>query len=197
MPFAIYALLPRRCLTSELREPERPLPPGGHGPRPLPERAGCAEVPLPTHPIIGPHRGRASTMNHAVKASAQRVRDHLHRPIPGRRDPLMINDRNTVSETDPCPSPRRPPWSTGRRATRWGRRRSALWRAGCTPRTLGQSGVTPSPRAHGRPFGELVSARRRFVSDEHEVCAGVRERVGDGLRDRRLDGETQLEPFSG
>ena len=29
------------------------------------------------------------TMDHAVEASAQRVRDHLRRPIPGRRNLLM------------------------------------------------------------------------------------------------------------
>ncbi len=40
-------------------------------------------------------------MDHAVEASAQRVRDHLRRPIPGRRNLLMETAGNTVSETDP------------------------------------------------------------------------------------------------
>jgi hypothetical protein len=36
-----------------------------------------------------------------VEASAQRVRDHLRRPIPGRRNLLMNTAGNTVSEIDP------------------------------------------------------------------------------------------------
>ena len=33
------------------RVPERPLPAGGQGPGPLPDRAGRAQVPLPGHPV--------------------------------------------------------------------------------------------------------------------------------------------------
>jgi hypothetical protein len=41
-------------------------------------------------------------MDDAVEASAQRVRDHLRRPIPGRRRLLMETAGNTVSAIDPC-----------------------------------------------------------------------------------------------
>ena len=83
------------------RVAERPLPAGDQGPRPLPDRAGRAEVPLPGHPIPGPHRAGPGTMDHALEASAQRVRHHLRRPIPGRRNLLTETAGNTVSETDP------------------------------------------------------------------------------------------------
>ena len=83
------------------RVAQRPLPAGDQGPRPLPERAGRVEVSLPGDPITGPDRARAGTMDHAVEASAQRVRDHLRRPIPGRRNLLMETAGNTVSEIDP------------------------------------------------------------------------------------------------
>jgi hypothetical protein len=56
---------------------------------------------LPRHPIARPDRTRQSTMGNAVKASAQRVRDHLRRPIPGSRDLLMQTAGNTVSAIDP------------------------------------------------------------------------------------------------
>ena len=37
-------------------------------------------------------------MDDAVEAGAQRVRDHLRRPIPGSRDLLMNTAGNTVNE---------------------------------------------------------------------------------------------------
>ena len=40
-------------------------------------------------------------MDHAVQASAQRVRDHLRRPVPGSRNLLTNTAGNTVSEIDP------------------------------------------------------------------------------------------------
>jgi hypothetical protein len=45
---------------------------------------------------------RPGTMDHAVEAGAQRVRDHLRRPIPGRRYLLMETAGNTVSQIDPA-----------------------------------------------------------------------------------------------
>ncbi len=40
------------------RVPQRPLPPGGQGPGPLPDRAGRVEVSVPCHQIPRPHRTR-------------------------------------------------------------------------------------------------------------------------------------------
>ena len=40
-------------------------------------------------------------MDHAVEAGAQRVRDHLRRPLAGSRNLLMETPGNTVSETVP------------------------------------------------------------------------------------------------
>ena len=92
---------PRDLLDERDRVAQRPLPAGDQGPRPLPLRAGRAEMPLPGDPIAGPDRGRPGTMDDAVEASAERVRDHLRRPIPGSRDLLMETAGNTVSEIDP------------------------------------------------------------------------------------------------
>ena len=77
------------------RKPERPLPQGNQGPWPLPQRASRVEMPLPGDQIAGPHRGRPGTMDHALEASAQRVRDHLRRPLPGPRELL----KETAEET--------------------------------------------------------------------------------------------------
>ena len=38
---------------------------------------------------LDPTGHRPGTMDHAVEASTERVRDHLRRPIPGRRNLLM------------------------------------------------------------------------------------------------------------
>ena len=52
-------------------------------------------------PITKPDRCRPGTMDHAVEASAERVRDHLRRPFPGPRRLLMETTGNTVNEIDP------------------------------------------------------------------------------------------------
>ena len=91
----------RDLLDQRDRVPQRPLPPRGQGPGPLPDRAGRAEVPVPGHQIPRPHRTRQGTMDDAVEARAQRVRDHLRRPLAGSRDLLMKTAGNTVSEIVP------------------------------------------------------------------------------------------------
>jgi hypothetical protein len=55
----------------------------------FPTEQAALEVPLPGDPITGPDRHRPGTMDHAVEARTERVRDHLRRPIPGRRNLLM------------------------------------------------------------------------------------------------------------
>ena len=61
VPFLDYDVEIRKVIYSHERHrvAERPLPASGPGPRPLPHRASRAEVPLPDHPIPGPHRQRA------------------------------------------------------------------------------------------------------------------------------------------
>src|SRR4029453_19643091 len=76
-------------------------------PRPLPLRAGRVEVSLPRDPIPGPHRHWAGTMGDAVEASAERVRDHLRRPLPSSRNLLMNTAGNTINAIDPA-------WRAGR-----------------------------------------------------------------------------------
>ena len=71
---------PGHLLDERDRVDQRPLPARGAGPRALPDRAGRAEVPLPGHPIPGPHRQGPGTMGHQVEAGPQRVRHHLRRP---------------------------------------------------------------------------------------------------------------------
>lgn len=58
---------------------ERPLPARCPGPGPLPNRSGRPQMPLPGHPITGPHRSRQGTMGHPMEGSAQRVRFYLRR----------------------------------------------------------------------------------------------------------------------
>ena len=61
----------------------------------FPSEQAAMKSPLPRHPIPGPDRARTGTMGNAVEASAQRVRDHLRRPVPGGRNLLMGTAGNT------------------------------------------------------------------------------------------------------
>ena len=76
------------CSTNAIESLERPLPTSRDRPRPLPDRAGRPEVPLPGDPISGPQGHRPATMDHALEGSTQRVRHHLRRPHAGREEPL-------------------------------------------------------------------------------------------------------------
>ena len=82
VPFLDYDVEIRRviCSTNAIESPQRPLPAGGPRPRPLPQRAGRAQVPLPGHPIARPDRPRPGTMGDPLEARPQRLRHHLRRP---------------------------------------------------------------------------------------------------------------------
>jgi hypothetical protein len=84
-----------------LERVQRPLLAGGKGPRPLPDRAGGTEMPVPGHPVPGPHRNRQDTVGHPVETRPQRFRDNLRRPVLGRRDLLNQTAGNTVREIVP------------------------------------------------------------------------------------------------
>lgn len=80
------------------RVAQRPLPVGDQGSRPLPLRAGRAEMFVPGDPIAGPDRRWQGTMDDAVETRAECVRDHLPGPIPRSRNLLMETAGNTVNE---------------------------------------------------------------------------------------------------
>ena len=90
IPFLDYDVEIRQVICTHQchRVAERPLPAGGQGPRPLPDRAGRAEVPLPGHPLPRPDRPGQDPMDDAVETRPERFRHHLRRPVPGRRDLL-------------------------------------------------------------------------------------------------------------
>ena len=66
------------------RVPQCPIPKGGEGARPFPDRTGRAKVPVSGHSIPGSDRYRQRAMGNALEASSQRVCHHLQRPIPDR-----------------------------------------------------------------------------------------------------------------
>ena len=103
IPFLDYDIEIRKVICSHERDrdAERPLPAGGQGPRPLPDRAGRAEVPLPGDPVPGPDRDRPGPDGRCGGS-----RPSTLSPSPsatGSRPPRPTNKTagNTVSETDP------------------------------------------------------------------------------------------------
>jgi len=69
------------------------------------EKNRAPVAPEATNVRNGTHRARQGTMEHALEASTQRVRDHLRRPLAGSRNLLMEAAGNTVNETVPCAEP--------------------------------------------------------------------------------------------
>jgi hypothetical protein len=67
----------------------------------LSDRAGRPEVLLPGDQVPGPQGHRPATMDHALEASAQRIRHHLRRPDAGSTEPVMRIAAYTLSRTDP------------------------------------------------------------------------------------------------
>ena len=83
------------------RVAERPVPAGGQGPGPFPDRAGGAKVPLPGHPVPGPDRDRQDPVGRCGGSQRSTLSPS---PSPtGSRPPRPTNPTagNTVSEIDP------------------------------------------------------------------------------------------------
>jgi putative transposase len=59
------------------RIPERTIPPRDTSTRPLPDRTGSHEVPVPCDSQPGPYRDRQRPMDDALEACDQRVHHHL------------------------------------------------------------------------------------------------------------------------
>jgi hypothetical protein len=58
-------------------------------------------VPVPGYPVPGPDRDRPDPVSDALETRIERIRHHLRRPVPGRRDLLTMTAGNTVREIDP------------------------------------------------------------------------------------------------
>ena len=71
---------PHRLHHQRDRVGQRPDPPGGQGPRALPQRAGRAEVRLHGDHVARPHRQGPGPLDHALEDRAERLRHHLRRP---------------------------------------------------------------------------------------------------------------------
>jgi putative transposase len=59
---------------------QRTAPPRRQRPRPLPDRAGSAEVPVPGDHEPGPDRPRQAAVDQPVEGRPERLRHHLRRP---------------------------------------------------------------------------------------------------------------------
>ncbi len=68
------------------REPQRPLPPLGQGPRPLPQRAGRAQAPVFDRRQPGSHRAWPPTLDQPLEGRAERLRHRLRRPRQRRQE---------------------------------------------------------------------------------------------------------------
>ena len=79
---------------------QRPAAAGGQCPRPLPDRAGGSEVPVPGDPEPGPHRQGPPAVDQPVEGRSERLRHHLRRP-PERRTEVTPNTPVPRKLTDP------------------------------------------------------------------------------------------------
>jgi hypothetical protein len=91
------------------RVDQRLLPPGGQGPRALPDRGRGVEVSVAScHQVARPDRRRQSPLDSAVEGTTQRLRDHLRRTLRAHES-LNLPGPHTVYRTVPtstgCGSP--------------------------------------------------------------------------------------------
>jgi putative transposase len=72
-----------------------------------PDRPGRTQMPLPRHPLPRPHRPRTSTVDDALEAGAQRLRDHLRRPYRSQHHQLNRSRPVTplIGQTPSMPPP--------------------------------------------------------------------------------------------
>lgn len=68
------------------------MPPLRPGTRPLPQRAGRVEVPVPDRQVAGPDRQGAGKMGRTMETRTERVRHHLRRPLAGRQEQLTMKN---------------------------------------------------------------------------------------------------------
>jgi len=105
-----------RLLHQRHRVGQRPHPPGGQGPRALPERASRPQMCLHGHHEPGPDREGPGPLDHALESSPERLRHHLRR-TPVRRTEVTpyINPVTPLDgQTPTChtaPARSHPEWS--------------------------------------------------------------------------------------
>jgi transposase-like protein len=90
VPFLDYSPEIRRVIysTDEIVKPERPDAQGDPGTRPLPQRAGRPEVPLPRGPQPRSDRQGPPALDEPLEARPQRLRHRLRRPyLPHHLEP--------------------------------------------------------------------------------------------------------------